>query len=160
MKKILFLFAAFMLAQTVGAAYLTSEKIKASDVAIPIGNTGKSMSMQELSTISLTDFEKMTGKKMGAVDKMMFKSAQKRLRHSIDKDGNIKNKKIERFYKKHAGDVTAGFNIGGFALGFLLLLIGVLIAYLINSDDNAGMRKWAWIGCGVSLVLILLFSIL
>ena len=160
MKKILFLLAAFALSHTVGAAFVPSEKIKASDVAIPVGNTGKSISLQELSTISVSDFQEMTGKKLGFADRMMFKSAQKKIRHSIDKDGNVKNKKIERLYKKHAADVTTGFNIGGFALGFFLLLIGVLIAYLISSNDSANMRKWAWIGCAVSLVIILIFAIL
>src|ERR1700750_2951297 len=107
MKKILFLFVAFALAQAVGAAYIASEKVKASDLMIPIGNTGKSISMQDLSTISVKDFEQMTGKKLSSVDRAMFKAAQKKVRHSIDKDGNVNNKKIEKFYKKHAGDVTA-----------------------------------------------------
>ena len=158
MKKILFLLAVLVIAQTVGAAIAPSEKIKASDAMIPIGNTGRSISMQDLSTISVGDFEQMTGKKLGSVDKAMFKAAQKKIRHSIDKDGNIKNKKIEKLYKKHAG-VTSGFNIGGFALGFFLFLIGVLIAYLISADDQANFRKWAWIGAAVSLVIILIFAV-
>src|ERR1043165_2363199 len=98
MKKLLFLLAAFVLAQTVGAAYLTSEKIKARDVMIPVGNTVKSISMQQLSTMSVKDFEEMTGKKMSSLDRAMFKAAQKKVRHSIDKNGNVDNKKIERFY--------------------------------------------------------------
>ena len=159
MKKILFLLAAFVIAQTVGAAIAPSAKIKASEAMIPVGSTGKLISMQELSTISVKDFEQMAGKKMGSVDKAMFKAAQKKLRHSIDKNGNIKNKKIERLYKKHS-DATSGFNIGGFALGFFLFLIGVLIAYLIHTDNDANFRKWAWIGAAVGLVFWLLLSLL
>jgi len=160
MKKILFLLAAFVIVQTVGAAIAPSAKIKASEAMIPVGATGKLISMQELSTISVKDFEQMTGKKMGSVNKAMFKAAQKKLRHSIDKNGNIKNKKIERLYKKHSSDVTAGFNIGGFALGFFLSLLGVLIAYLIHTDNDANFRKWAWIGAAVGLVFWLLLSLL
>ena len=160
MKKILFLLAAFVIVQTVGAAIAPSAKIKASEAMIPLGNTGKSISMQELSMISVKDFEQMTGKKMNSVNTAMFRAAQKKIRHSIDKDGNIKNKKIEKLYKKHGGDVTSGFNIGGFALGFFLSIIGVLIAYLIHTDDDANFRKWAWIGAAVSLVIWLLFAIL
>ena len=157
MKKILFLLAAFVIMQTVGAAIAPSAKIKASEAMIPVGATGKQISMQELSTISVNDFEQLTGKKMGSVDKLMFKTAQKKLRHTIDKDGNIKNKKIEKLYKKHGA--TSGFNIGGFALGFFLFLIGVLIAYLISADDQANFRKWAWVGAAVSLVIILIFAV-
>jgi len=40
-------------------------------------------------------------------------------------------------FLKRAGDGSLAFYIGGFALGFLLGLIGVLIAYLINDDKKA-----------------------
>src|SRR5574337_1296239 len=123
--------------------------------------------MLELSTISVKDFEQMTGAKMGWVDRMMFRSAQKQLKHSINKDGTLNNKKIEKFYKKYAAahdataaDVTAGFNLGGFALGFLLSIIGVLLAYVINANDPANFRKWAWIGFGVSLAIWLIVVLL
>ena len=60
MKKILFLLAAFVIVQTVGAAIAPSAKIKASEAMIPVGTTGKLISMQELSTISVKDLEQMT----------------------------------------------------------------------------------------------------
>jgi hypothetical protein len=40
-----------------------------------------------------------------------------------------------------------------FALGFLLGLIGLLIAYLINDDYKHNRVKWAWIGFGIVVVL-------
>lgn len=163
MKKIFALFVlTVMLCQTVGAAFVTSDRMLASEIMFPLGNTGKSISMLDLSEIPVKDFEALTGTKMKWTERMMFKSAQKELRRSINDDGTLNNKKIEKFYKKHKGeaDVTAGFNVGGFALGFLLSIIGVLLAYIINAKDPANFRKWAWIGFGVSLVLYLLFAIL
>lgn len=161
MKKVFTLLVVLTLfTQSAGAASLMPSPMKASEVMFPLGNTGKSINMLELSTIAVKDFEQMTGKKMKWADRMMFKSAQKQLRHSINKDGTLNNRKIEKFYKKYNGDVTAGFNVGGFALGFLLSLIGVLIAYLIHTTDDTNFRKWAWIGFGVSLALILIFAIL
>ena len=165
MRKILTLVVVFALvAQTLGAASLRPAPLQASEMLIPVGNTGKSISMLDLSVISVKDFEAMSGTKMKWADRMMFKSAQRELRHSINEDGTLNNRKIEKFYKKYKGegdaDVTAGFNVGGFALGFLLSIIGVLLAYIINSDDPANFRKWAWIGFGVSLALILLFAII
>lgn len=161
MKKIFTLLVLFVImSQAVGAAFLMPERLKASEIMLPLGNTGKKISMLDLSNISVKDFEKISGRDMKWADKMMFKSAQKELRRSINKDGTLNNKKIEKFYKKYNGDVTAGFNIGGFALGLLLSIIGVLIAYLIDSSDNANLRKWAWIGFGVSVAIWLLFAIL
>ena len=52
---------------------------------------------------------------------------------------------------------TSDFNIGGFVLGLLLSVIGVLIAYLIG-DTN--VIKWAWIGFAVFLVIFLLAVLL
>jgi len=63
--------------------------IKATEMRIPVGNTGKFINLQELSTIKVADFEKMTGKKMGLFRRMEFKLAQKQIRHSIDKDGMV-----------------------------------------------------------------------
>ena len=62
------------------------------------------------------------------------------MRDNIAPDGSFNSKAI----KKAFGD--GGFHLGGFALGFFLSLLGVLIAYLIN-DDNKSSRVWsAWRG--------------
>ena len=52
---------------------------------------------------------------------------------------------------------SSDFNIGGFVLGLLLSVIGVLIAYLIGDTT---VIKWAWIGFGVFLVIFLLAVLL
>ena len=49
---------------------------------------------------------------------------------------------------KKRGD-GEGFQAGGFFLGFLLGLIGVLITYLINDDQKRNRVKWAWIGFAI-----------
>jgi hypothetical protein len=155
MKKLLTLFAAVVLiTHTVGAASFTPATLKASEIVLPLGNTGKKISLQDLATISVKDFGKLIGKKMSFADRMMFKVAQRKIRHSINEDGTVNSRKIERVYKKY-DDGDSGFNLGGFALGFLLGLIGVLIAYIINNDNNHSRRIWAWIGWGVFVVLYL-----
>jgi hypothetical protein len=67
----------------------------------------------------------------------MFKAAKRQLKKDISTDGTIDSKRIAKHIKK--ADGTSGFHIGGFALGFLLVLTGVLIAYFIN-DDNKSNR--------------------
>jgi hypothetical protein len=81
--------------------------------------------------------------------------AMAKLRRSKDKDGTIKNEKLATMMS-NTTDSTSGFHVGGFALGFLIGLIGVLIAYLINDDKKSNRVKWSWIGCAIGLVLGLL----
>ena len=82
---------------------------------------------------------------------MEFKVAQKKLRHTINGDGTVNEKRAALFAREMDG--TSGFHLGGFALGFLLLPIGVLIAYLINDDKKANRVKWAWIGLAAGVLI-------
>jgi hypothetical protein len=131
--------------------------VNATKIFLPVGNKGEKISLMELSTIKVRDFEKLTGRKMHLLDKVGFKLAQKKLRSGIREDGTLNNKKLEKAFKK--GDGTSDFNIGGFALGFLLGLIGVLIAYLINDDKRRNRVKWAWLGLLVWVLIVILVII-
>ncbi len=157
MKKIFFIIiSTFFLSNAKSNAILPKQPVKASEVYIPIGSTGQQISLQELSEISMKDLQTLTGRKMKFMEKIAFKSGQKKLRKNINRDGTLDQdflKKINR-----ADDLTAGFHLGGFALGVLLFLIGVLIAYLIKDDKKASRVKWAWIGAAISLVLIIIFA--
>lgn len=126
---------------------------KAADINIPLGNTGKTVNLQELAAMKASDLETMTGKKMNLLRRLEFKLAQKKLRRSINADGTINNKKLAMLASRDM-DGETGFHIGGFALGFLLGLIGVLIAYLINDEKKHNRVKWAWIGLACIVVII------
>jgi hypothetical protein len=155
MKKFLALFAALSIMISSFAAFPLVDKPakKASEIMIPIGKNMQ-ISLLDLAMISPSQFEKLTGKKMNLVDKAGFRIAQKDLRKSINSDGTVNNQKIAKLLKK--ADGSSGFNLGGFALGFLLGLIGVLIAYVISDDNKKARTKWAWIGFLAALVLWLL----
>ena len=158
MKKILTLFTAlFFITQIFGAVTTTTSTLKAEEIVIPVGNTGKSINLQELSTISLKDFQQLTGRKLRFSDKVAFKLAQRKLRSNINEDGVISNKNFERAYK--SGFFGAhDFSLSGFALGFFLSLVGVLIAYLINDDVKPDRTYWAWRGffAGLAIALAIL----
>jgi hypothetical protein len=170
MRKILTLALAFgMLTQcSVSAAVVAPSKptppaaapLKASDIRIPIAGTGKTVSLLELSTMNVNDLEHLTGKKMGWLKKVEFKLALRKLRHSIKPDGTIDNKSLARLRGGYYDD-DGSFHIGGFALGFFIGLIGVLIAYLINDDFHHRRVKWAWIGfgCYIAILLILIAAL-
>lgn len=160
MKRLLLLLTAVLfLATSFGASSpLSKPRAKASEIMIPIGSSGQLISLLDLSKMTVKDVESYTGKKMKWIDRVGFKTAQRELRKSINRDGTLNSKKFEKQLKK--ADITEGFHLGGFALGFFLSLIGVLIAYLINDEKKATRVKWAWIGFAVSLALIIIFSII
>jgi hypothetical protein len=132
----------------------------ANTIMIPVGKTGKSISLKELSTISKKDLELLRGKEMSGLEKIAFNKTQKRLQKGIDANGNITSKKLNYFLSgKKAGET--GFHLGGFAMGFFGGLLGVLIAYVAFDDDFKKNRiKWSWIGCAVSTAIWLLLTIL
>ncbi|MBD0331109.1 MAG: hypothetical protein ICV66_00480 [Chitinophagaceae bacterium] len=150
MKKSIVLFVAiFFIANSFASNTVELPKLKASQILIPIGKTGQQISLLDLSTINIQDFQKITGEKMKFVQKVSFMIAQKNLRNTINEDGTLRKGKIEKFFR----DCESGFHLGGFALGFLLGIIGVVIAYLIKDDCKDNRVKWAWIAFGVQAVI-------
>lgn len=129
--------------------------LKASEIYFPLGKTGQLISLQDLSVIKVKEFETLTGKKMKFFDKVGFKLSQNKLRNSINLDGTFSRKKVEKYFSKMA-DGTTGFHSGGFFLGFLVGLIGVIIAYIIKDEKKKNRVKWAWIGWGVWVVIALI----
>lgn len=159
MRRIILLCLSFLLLTVSFATSTPVEKParkNTRDMLIPLGN-GQQISVWELSRISVKDAQTLTGKKMKFFDRIGFRIAQRQLRKSINPDGTMRSKKAEKALKQMDG--STGFHIGGFALGFLLGLIGVLIAYLINDEYKSNRTKWAWIGVLAIVAIILLASL-
>ncbi len=163
MKKILtsivaLLFVGSIMSFTPAVEKPTKEKdpfLNAKNILVPIGKTGKKISLFELSTISKPELEKLTGKKMNFAQRLAFKGTQRKLQKGMNADGVITNKKLQKAFGAK-GD-GGGFHLGGFALGFLLGLIGVLIAYVAFNDDLKSSRvKWAWLGLAAAVVISLI----
>ncbi|MCU0376302.1 MAG: hypothetical protein MUF24_13425 [Chitinophagaceae bacterium] len=159
MKKLFSLIALAILTTALQAAYVpvvnpTEKSLNANEVFIPLGGTDKKISLMELSSISSEELESRTGRKMGFGDRIAFRKAQRKLKKAIAADGTISSKKIVKHVSMIDGET--GFHLGGFALGFLVGLIGVLIAYLINDDKKSNRTKWAWIGFGIGLVITII----
>src|SRR5688572_24556199 len=95
MRKSFILFSALFIYSTCFAAFeIKNPAIKAAEIFLPIGKTGQKISLMELSTVTVTDFERLSGRHMKFFDRLSFKSHQKKLRNSIAKDGTIKNKRL------------------------------------------------------------------
>ena len=93
---------------------------------------------------------------MSLTQRLAFKGAQKKIRNGVNQDGYIVDKKLNKVF---TGEGETGFHIGGFALGFFLGLIGVLIAYLIKDEKKRNRVKWSWIGLAAWLVIYLIFFV-
>lgn len=152
MKKSLFILITFLL---IGSLYanvnVVAPVLKASEVFIPIGNSGQKISLQELSEINMKDLQKLTGKKMSFFEKMGAKAGQRKLKQHIHADGTLDNGFVKKLESKRG--LFGVFNLGGFALGLFLSLLGVLIAYLITTGDKKGRIRWAWIGAIISFII-------
>jgi hypothetical protein len=156
MKKAFILLAAFAIFATsfaaTGFSYVPK---KASEILLPIAPNAQ-ISLKDLSVISVKNYEKLSGKHLNFFEKMSFKAGQKKLRNSIAADGTVTNTKLLKAMSN--ADPGTGFNIGWFALGLFLGIIGVILSYVINGDQavKKNRQKWAWIGFGVVVVIILI----
>ena len=163
MKKLslLFLFAV-LYAISFGATIAENRAISDTNaILLSIGQTEKKMSLMVLSEISVKDFEVFTDKKMNFFERIAFKLIQKKVKKSIHENGTIKNEKLRKLLTGLPEDQTR-FHTGGFVLGFLVGLPGVLISYIIKDDHKQRRVKWSWIGFAaraviVSILFLLLF---
>lgn len=163
MKKLFCILTAICLITSSFAAFeIKPSAKKANEIFLPIGSTGQKISLMEISTIEVKDFELISGRHLNFFEKMAFKGGQKKLRKCFSKDGTINNKKLLKYINGEGADHSTGFHLGGFALGFFLGLIGVVLAYVIGGDEDVkrNRAKWSWIGCGVFLVLYLVAYLL
>jgi hypothetical protein len=159
MKKIIILFAVIGIFSSVNSttnsipSSVANVRLKADEVYLPVGKTGNLISLMDLSRISVKDFETLSGEKMKFFEKVQFKLSQRELKKSINEDGTFSRKSIEKYLTKPQPMGGGGvFSLGGLLLGLFLSLIGVLIAYLLGSDNKARIR-WAWIGAIISLIV-------
>ena len=109
------------------------------------------MSVDDFLTLTPKKYKELTGEKLSLTQKISLKIAQKKMKRAIRN-----NEQIDSTTMANAVD-TSDFNIGGFILGLLLSVIGVLIAYLIG---DSSVIKWAWIGFGIFLIIFLLAVLL
>ena len=74
----------------------------AKEIMLPIGKTGKTVSLFDFSKLSANEYEKLANAKLGFFNKIAYKIAMKKLRKSIAADGTITDKKLRKLLKNKA----------------------------------------------------------
>jgi hypothetical protein len=98
----------------------------AAEMYLPIGKSGNKISLLELSKIKAGELETLAGRKMNLVQKMGFKSFQRKLRKNINADGTIDTKKLASLATKgKANEQSSRY------LRLTLIFLGVGIAFSI-----------------------------
>lgn len=140
-----------------GATTLPSKgpSLNAYEILLPVGTTGKWISLMELSTIRVKEFEALNGKKLSFFEKIGFRLSQRKLRSEINGDGTI-TKKTWQTYAGKVAEGSSDFHAGGFFLGLLLNIYAIPIVYLIKDENRKRRIRWMWVGLGIIASLLFL----
>lgn len=109
------------------------------------------LSSQDLLALTPAKYEEMTGEKLGLKGTL----ALFLLKKEIKKTATTEPINLE----EELADTEGGFNLIGFLAGFFLAFLGVLLVFLLASNNKA-MKRSAWLGFGVLVLLGLLGLIL
>lgn len=100
------------------------------------------------------EFAEVIGHKLSLKEKIVFRIAQRELRKEVKHAGIQSDASLDLQQMMAEGEKN--FYFGGFILGLLLGLIGVLIAYLMKKDKAFIRSTWIGWGVWVALLVILL----
>lgn len=104
------------------------------------------LTVEDILTKNRKAIERKIGKKLKLKERLALKLMKRNLKKQLKK-----GKSKEELKAALAND-NSNFNIGAFFLGFLLGLIGILLAYIFMRDHV----RSAWIGFGIWIAILLI----
>jgi hypothetical protein len=131
-----------------------SKRPLASELIMPLFNTGKFISVKDFIRLTPASYKEITGKKMRFKERVGLAFGKKSLKKMINKDGTVNMEKMKR--RGLFGNWQ--WHWGGFALGFFLSFLGPIVA-LFFKDEYKWDRFWTALRTA-TLVLLLVAAIL
>lgn len=113
--------------------------------------TSTTLTVDQVLSMNAHTFSKAIGHRMTLKERLSFQVARRGLREAIRDNGLRGDTPVD--LQQLMADGERGFQFGGFILGLLLGLIGVLIAYWMKRDK--GFIRSAWIGWGVWVAIVI-----
>jgi hypothetical protein len=114
-------------------------------------STPTTLTVEQVLSMDGQAFSEAIGHRLTIKERLSFQVARRGLREAI------RDNKLRGDAPVDLGQLMAegekGFQFGGFVLGLLLGLIGVLIAYVMKRDK--GFIRSAWIGWGVWVAILI-----
>jgi hypothetical protein len=111
----------------------------------------KYLQVSEFVKLSVSDYTKLTGKKLNFLQKLSFKVTKMKMKHVLKKDPSIR---ITDYIDGNG--TTFQVDILWLILGLLLPVVGVLIAYLTKQESYKITS--AWIGFGAFVLVAVIFG--
>ncbi len=152
MKKVLFL-SIVLVTMTTSFASVTVEAPpkKATEILIPVGTTGKMISLMELSQMSVKEYQQLTGNKLKLTGKLAFKLTQRELKSLINPDGTINSKKLENLEKKAN---AAADNRKNLRLALIFAAVALVLGIL------GWVVPFVWYLSGIAWLVAVVFFVL
>ncbi len=101
--------------------------------------------MKAYSSLTVQEYEKLSGHKMHFLERAAFHLSRKRMKHMLA--------------RYDYGDVTVLQKISWLLKGFLFGPLALLAAYIFLKDDDRELIKWVWFGFAGQVVFIALLLI-
>jgi len=124
---------------------------KADQVFITLTGTGMSLSLIDYIQLKPLDFKRLTGHKLTLKETIVFKITQRRIKKTIRKDGSV-----DVFAFNNQAKEPFKWNWGGFFLGLLLPILGLILTAFFKDDQRKNRITSAAIG---TLIVCLAFVI-
>lgn len=145
MKKIIVFFLPFIFSFTVHATSIVNPKDPSADqIMVPLGDGPYMISLSDYINLSPKEYRNITGHKLSLKEKIKLKLTQSILKKAMKKTGFNKEYLAERGLFDEWS-----WHWGGFALGFFLSIIGVIIALFINDDYRTDRFRTALLTAGI-----------
>ena len=116
------------------------------------------ISVERFLSLSMKEFNELSGGKTSIKEKLFFISFQKKLKKEVKK--NIISPQQNLNFKSSLAAFESGFRLGSFLVGFFFGFIGVLIVYLTTDDPDSRKSSLYGVAGFFAFWMILYFAIL